>query len=363
VAIGRGPTASRTVCLETEVATNALATGAIRMRPRARRRRIPAPALLLAPSFLIVSIFVYVFIAYTIGVSLSKNWRPAKPNFAMNQPWYKNYHSLAVSPRFQADVRNTVILTVVFVVGSVVVGFFLAVLVHNALYAKGFFRGVFLLPYALSFVVTGVVWRWLFNPVTGVNLLLRYSGISTAYQHMTGHPLQPGWVTSPTVIGDVSGLFNKVLPGTHFIQAQLGIPVALIAVALAAGWQLTGFAMAMFLAGLTAVPSEVREAAMMDGASGRRYYLSVVVPMLKPITVTTAVILTYVALKMFDLVFAMSGSGVGFATDTPGVYVYETMYKALRPELAAAASIVMLVLVCAIVVPYLARHSRRQGSE
>jgi len=347
------------------MATNTLTLtlGAVRPSRRRRRYRIPAPALLLAPSFLIVSVFVYVFIAYTIGVSLSKDWRPAKPNFAITSPWYKNYHSLAASPRFQADVRNTVILTVVFVVGSVVVGFLLAVLVHNALYAKGFFRGVFLLPYALSFIVTGVVWRWLFNPITGVNLLLRSSGISTAYQHLTGHPLQPGWATSPTVVGDVSGLLNKVLPGSHFIQAQLGIPIALLAVALAAGWQLTGFAMAMFLAGLTAVPSEVREAAMMDGASGRRYYLSVVVPMLRPITVTTAVILTYVSLKMFDLVFAMAGSGIGFATDTPGIYVYETMFKALRPDLASAASIVMLVLVCVIVVPYLARHSRRQESE
>jgi glucose/mannose transport system permease protein len=319
--------------------------------------------LLLAPSFLIVSIFVYVFIAYTIGVSLSKAWRPAKPDFTMSDPWYKNYHSIAISPRFQADIRNTVILTVVFVVGSIVGGFLLAVLVHNALHARGFFRGVFLLPYALSFIVTGVVWRWLFNPVTGVNLLLKYSGVSSAYQHMTGHKLQPGWVTSPTVVGDISGLLNKVLPGSHFIETQLGIPVALLAVALAAGWQLTGFAMAMFLAGLTAIPSEVREAAMMDGAGGRRYYLSVVVPMMKPIAVTTAVILTYVELKMFDLVFAMSGSGVGFATDTPGVYVYETMYKALKPNLASAASIVMLVLVCLIVVPYLARHSKRQGTD
>ena len=343
--------------------TNTLAPPAVRPSARRRRFRIPAPALLLAPSFLIVSLFVYVFIAYTVGVSLSRHWRPARPDFTLSTPWYRNYHALAVSPRFQADVRNTVILTVVFVALSVVGGFVLAVLVHNALHAKGFFRGVFLLPYALSFIVTGVVWRWLFNPVTGVNLLLRYSGVSSAYQHLTGHQLRPGWVTSPTVVGNVSDLLNKILPGGHFIQTQLGIPVALLAVALAASWQLTGFAMAMFLAGLSAVPHEVREAAMMDGASGRRYYLSVVVPMLRPIAVTTIVILTYVALKMFDLVFAMSGSGVGFSTDTPGVYVYETMYKALRPDLASAASIVMLVLVCLVVVPYLARHSKNQGSE
>ena len=78
--------------------------------------------------------------------------------------------------------------------------------------------------------------------------------------------------------------------------------------------------------------------------------------LLKPMAVTAIVILAHVAFKMFDLVYAMSGSGVGFATDMPGTYVYETMYRALRPDLGSAASMVMLFLVCAVVVPYLARR-------
>src|SRR5919198_304334 len=257
--------------------------------------------------------------------------------------------------RFQADIRNAVVFTVLFLALSIVAGFFLAVLVHNLLFARGFFRGMFLLPYALSFIATGVVWRWLFNPESGINLLLRESGVSSAYAHVTGHSLQPDWTSSPVVVGDVSGLLERIIPGGSFIQVQMGIPLALIAVVLAASWQLMGFAMAMFLAGLAAIPEEVREAAMMDGTSGPRYYTAIVIPLLRPFALTTAVILTHVALKMFDLIYAMSGSGVGFATDMPGIFVFETMFHGLQYSLGAAASLVMLVLVAAVVVPYLAR--------
>jgi glucose/mannose transport system permease protein len=332
-------------------------------RPRRRRRRrMPWAALLLAPSFLIVSIFVYVFIAYTVGVALSRNWKPAKADFSTTHPIYANFESLLHDGRFQADIRNAVVFTLFFLTLSVVAGFVLAVLVHNLLWAKGFFRGLFLLPYALSFVATGVVWRWLFNPISGINLLLRTSGVSSAYQHATGHALQPDWTSSPVVVGDVSSLLERLIPGGHIIQVQLGIPLALIAVVLAASWQLMGFAMAMFLAGLASIPEDVREASMIDGASGARYYGSVVIPLLRPIAITTIVILTHVALKMFDLIYAMSGSGIGFATDMPGIFVFETMFKGLEYNIGAAASLVMLVLVTVVVVPYLARRAPQETS-
>jgi glucose/mannose transport system permease protein len=318
---------------------------------------------LLLPSFLIVCVFVYVFIAYTVGVSISAHWRAAQPDFTPADPWYGVYDRLLQTPRFQADMRNTVVFTVLFLALAIVAGFLFAVLVHNALRAKGFFRSVFLLPYALSFIVTGVVWRWLFNPESGLNLLLQYSGISAAYQHVTGSALQPGWTSSPTVVGNVSGVMNSMLPGSNFIQVQLGIPAALIAVVLAASWQLMGFAMAMFLAGLSSIPDEVLEASQLDGASGFRYYRSIVVPLMRPFAVTALVILAHVAFKMFDLIYAMSGSGVGFATDMPGIFVYESIYKGLQPNVGAAASMVMLILVCIVVVPYLIRSGRRDAND
>jgi glucose/mannose transport system permease protein len=159
-------------------------------------------------------------------------------------------------------------------------------------------------------------------------------------------------------VGDVSALLEKIIPGGTFIQVQMGIPLALIPVVIATAWQLLGFAMAMFLAGLVSIPDELREASMMDGAKGSRYYRSIALPMLAPIAITTLVILTHVALKIFDLIYAMSGSGIGFATDMPGIFVYESMYKALKYNTGAAASIVMLAIVCVIVVPYLIRTNK-----
>jgi glucose/mannose transport system permease protein len=332
-------------------------------RRMGRRVRTPKALLWLLPSFLIVSIFVYVFIAYTVGVSLSAMWRPAKPDFTLADPWYGIYSELLQTPRFQADLRNNIIFTIFFLLLAVVLGFLFAVLVHHALWAKGFFRGVFLLPYALSFIVTGVVWRWLYNPESGLNLLFRTSGVSSAYEHLTGSPLQPDWTSSPTVVGDVSSILNHIIPGGDFIQVELGIPMALVAVVFAASWQLMGFSMAMFLAGLSSVPEEVLEASQLDGAGGFRYYRSVVIPMMGPFAVTTLVILAHVAFKMFDLVYAMSGSGIGFSTDMPGIFVYESMYKALKPNLGAAAAIVMLIMVCAVVVPYLIRSGRRTSND
>ena len=326
------------------------------------RRLNPAPFLLL-PSFLIVSLFVYVFVGYTVGVSLARNWRPAAPDFTMNNPPYASYQKLAKVPRFQADIRNTIVFTVLFLLVSVSAGLVLALLIHRVLRARGFFRSLFLLPYALSFIVTGVVWRWLFNPVSGLNLLLRSSGVAGAYQSATVTQLKPDWVSSPKVLGDLSGLLERIVPGGEFIQVKLGVPLALVAVVMAASWQLMGFAMAMFLAGLASIPEELQEAASLDGASGARYYRSIAIPLLKPMAVTAIVLLTHTAIKMFDLVYSMSGSGVGFATDMPGVYVYETMYKSLQPDVGSAAAIVMFVLVCIVVVPYLIGRAREYGHD
>lgn len=322
-------------------------------------RRLNPAFFLLLPSFLIVFVFVYVFIIYTVGVSLSAGWKPATQDFTTNENLFATYQSLFQNPRFQADIRNSIIFTVLFLFATVATGFILAVMVHNMIRSRAFFRSVFLLPYALSFIVTGVVWRWIFNPQSGVNLLLDYSGVSRLYEQLSGEDLRPEWLTSGEVVGSINDLLVLAFPSVAFMQIELGIPLALVAVVLASSWQLTGFAMAMYLAGLSAIPHEVKEASMVDGASGFRYTVSVALPMLAPITVTTVVLLTHVAFKMFDLIYAMSGSGVGFATDMPGIFVYESMYKALLFNQGAAASLVMLLIVLVVVIPYLI-HTNRQ---
>ena len=323
-----------------------------------RKFKLNPAAIALLPSFILVFIFVYIFIAYTIRISLSKNWMPGLQDFSLPEKWYGTYHDLFTNFRFQADIRNTIIFTLLFLAISVVAGLLLAIAVSNMSKSKVFFRNLFIMPYAVSFIVTGVIWRWIFNPISGVNLLFKYTGVSGLYEKAFGAPLEPDWMTSPTVWGNLNGLLEHLIPGGNVLQAQMGIPVALLPVIFAASWQLCGFAMAMFLAGLSAIPHELREAAAIDRASGFRYYRSIAIPSLIPMAVTCAVILTSTSLKIFDLIYAMSGSGIGFSTDMPGIYVYESMYKALRYPLGAAASIVMLILVCLVVLPYLLRFNK-----
>ncbi|RQP12225.1 MAG: sugar ABC transporter permease [Microbacteriaceae bacterium] len=330
---------------------------------RLHRGRRTLAAALFAPTLLVVGIFVYGFIAFTLRVSVSKDYNPLNRDLTATPGLLDNYAELMATPRFQASLRNIIIFTIAVLVVSVVVGMVLALIVDKTVRASGLFRSIYLLPYALSFIVTGVVWRWIFTPETGINLLLQASGVSGLYQSVTGEPLKPGWITDPTVAGSVNDLIAAVFPGAaDFLQAQLGIPLALIPVVVAASWQLSGFAMAMFLAGLGGIPEEIKEASRVDGAGAWRGFWNITFPLLRPTIVIALVLLGHVALKSFDLFYAMVGSGPGFATDIPGIFVYDQMFRALNYNIGAAASIVMLVLVSVVVVPYLARTYAREDA-
>lgn len=313
--------------------------------------------MLLAPSAVAIFIFVYGFIGYTFYVSLT-NWKSAKPDMSIRRPIGVIYADLFSQTRFQIDLRNTVVFTILFLLMAVLGGLALAILLDRHVKGSGFFRSVYLFPYALSFITTGVAWSWIFNPETGVNLLFEATGMNQVLAAFGMDPLKPGWITDPSVVWQLNGPIAAVYPPAAEWSLKLGIPVAMIPVAIAASWQLSGFAMAMFLAGLGTISHEVREAAALDGASDWKLYKDVIVPLLKPITVSVLIILTHVSLKIFDLIFAMSGKGPGFATDVPGIFVYEMIFRAQRYNLGAAAAIVMLVSVAIVIVPYLARQMK-----
>ena len=316
--------------------------------------RILSPALL-APSAVAVFLFVYVFIGYTFFVSLT-DWRSAKQNLSIKEPVGSVYADLFGQTRFQIDLRNTLLFTVFFLLFAVGAGLALAILLDRKIAGGGLFRSIFLFPYALSFITTGVAWSWIFNPETGVNILIDAVGINSVLGEFGVGPLKPGWITDPTVAWQLNGVLAAIYPPAGEWSLKLGVPVALIPVTIAAAWQLSGFAMATFLAGLGTISYEVREAAALDGASNRRLYQDIIIPLLKPITVSILIILGHVSLKIFHLIFAMSGKGPWFATDVPGIFVYEMIFRAQRYNLGAAASIVMLVLVSIVIVPYLARQ-------
>ena len=310
---------------------------------------------LLLPSLIAIFIFVYGFIAFTFWVSISE-WKTNRRDLTVSDPWYKTYDTLINQSRFQTDLRNTFIFTVLFLILAVVSGLALALMLDRRLMGSGLFRSIFLFPYAISFITTGVVWRWIFNPETGVNALFEQTGLNAALAQVGVGPLKPGWITDPAVVWQVNSGLEKIFPWADVISTKLGIPVAMIPIVIAATWQLSGFAMAMYLAGLGTIPGEIKEAALVDGASDWRAYKDIIIPLLKPITISTMIILGHVSLKIFDLIYAMSGKGPGFATDVPGIFVYDTLFGAQRYNLGSAASIVMLVLVSLVIVPYLWRQ-------
>ncbi|HET7616802.1 MAG TPA: sugar ABC transporter permease, partial [Bacillales bacterium] len=251
---------------------------------------------------------------------------------------FQNYVQLFQTFRFQADIRNMVFFTLFFIGCVVFLGQFLAILLDQKIKGESVFRNIFLFPMALSFVVTGVVWRWVLNPKTGINLILEHFGWAF------------GWYTD-----------TNVVPSWHISMIDFGLPIALIAVIIAAVWQMTGFSLAMYLAGLRGIPEELREAARMDGASERQIYFKVILPQLKPITFGVIVMMLHISLKIFDLIYTMTGPGANFVTDMPAVNMFDTTFQANFYARGAAIAIVLLLLVAIFIVPYLIKS--RKGEE
>jgi glucose/mannose transport system permease protein len=317
------------------------------------------PLLILLPTLIVTAVFVYGFIFYTFHVSLS-NWRTLSVDLSLRQPLLITYSEMFALPRFQSGIRNTLVFTTLFLVAAVGSGLLLALILDQKLIGCSFFRNIFLFPYALSFIVTGVAWRWIFNPESGVNVLFELAGVNRVLATVGVGPLQPGWLTDPSVVLAVNDALAYLFPHSDFIRIKLGIPLAIIPVVIAATWQLSGFAMAIYLAGLGTIQREVREAALIDGANSWQATRYVVIPLLRPFTVIALIILGHTSLKIFDLIYAMSGTGPGFATDVVGIFVFETTFKAGRFNLGAAASMVMLLMVCVVIVPYLARSMKEE---
>lgn len=307
-------------------------------RERKWKKEALAPILMLAPSLIAVAIFVYGFIAWTGYVSLS-DWNTLKQDLSF--AGLSNFKFLFNDFRFQSDLRNTLMFTVLFIAFCMAIGIFLAMLIDQKNRAEALFRNIFMFPLALSFVVTGVVWQWILNPSTGVNLLLQGLGVKKL----------PEWYIS-----------TDIFPELSWGQIDFGLPVAIIAVVIAAVWQQSGFSMAMYLAGLRAIPDEVREAARVDGATERQIFFQIILPMLRPVTVSVVIILAHVSLKIFDLIYAMTGPGAMFVTDMPGVYMFETTFKGNHYAQGAAIAMVMLVMVSLLIVPYLISQTRKEKS-
>jgi glucose/mannose transport system permease protein len=275
--------------------------------------------LLVSPSILAVFIFVYAFIGWSVRVSLSK-WKGLNADYTWNG--VNNYLELFKDPRFHVDVRNTLIFTGVFVVGSMVLGFILAVMLDQGLKGEGFFRSLFLFPMAISYIVTGSVWRWLMNPamigsrVTGFNVLFKNMGLDFLANTWYGTPV---W--------------------------------GIAAIGLAAIWQMSGYTMALYLAGLRAIPAELKEAAQIDGASQLEIYRHIMLPLLSPVTLSALIILGHMSLKVFDLIIAIAGKQLPL--DVPAIYMWQITFDGLFYGKGAAIGIILLISVAILIIPYI----------
>ncbi len=273
---------------------------------------------LVSPSIIAVLIFVYGFIGWSVRVSLS-GWKGLLPDYT----WVglENYKTLFADPRFHIDIRNTIIFTILFVGGCLTLGLGMAILLDQGLRGEGFFRSLFLFPMAISFIVTGVVWRWLMNPAQGSRL----SGLNLLFDSIGLDFLINKWHTTP----------------------EWGIA----AIALPAIWQMSGYTMALYLGGLRAVPDSLREAARVDGANELTIYRRVILPLLRPITLSAMIILGHISLKVFDLIIAVAGKQV--ALDVPAIYMWTTTFDGNFYGRGAAIGILLLVSVAVLVIPYL----------
>lgn len=285
--------------------------------------------LLLSPSIIALAIFVYGFIGWTGRVSLSA-WKGLLPDYT----WVglTNYLNLLSDQRFQIGVRNTVIFTVLFMLGSLLLGFLLAVMLDQRLPGEGIFRSIYIFPMAISFIVTGVVWRWLMNPalgdrMSGINLLFSYVGLDV--------------------------LVNKWY--TPVPQGGFGIA----AIAIPAIWQMSGYTMALYLAGLRAIPDDIREAARVDGASELQIYRYVILPLLQPVTLSAVVILGHISLKVFDLILSVAGKQVQL--DVPAIYMWQTTFDGNFYGRGAAIAMFILLTVAIVIVPYLVYSVRTEA--
>ena len=279
------------------------------------------------PSIIATAIFVYGFIGWTLRVSLS-NWTGLLPDYSF--AGLRQYLDLARDPRFAIDIRNTGIFTVLFLTSCLAIGLFLAILLDQRLRGENLFRSIFLFPMAISFIVTGVAWRWLMNAATGS----RISGLNLLF-HQLG----------------LDSLINE----WHLTDPPWGIAF----IVLPAVWQMSGFTMALYLGGLRAISDDLREAARVDGANEFQTYRYILLPLLRPITLSAVIILGHISLKIFDLIVAISQNNI--ALDVPAVYMWRTTFDGNNYGKGAAIGILMLITVAVLIVPYLVYSMRSEA--
>jgi len=272
------------------------------------------PRLVLAPSFLLVLVFVYGFILYTGYLSFTDS--RMLPSYG----WvgFENYSKLFSLRHWNTALVNLAIFGILYIAVCSVLGLLLAILLDQKIRAEGVIRPIYLYPMALSFIVTGTAWKWFLDPGIGIENTLHNWGWESF--HFT-------WIKDRNY--------------------------AIYTVVIAAVWQSSGFVMAMFLAGLRGVDNEIIKAAQIDGASSFRIYHKIIIPMMRPVFLSAFVVLAHLAIKAYDLVIALTGGGPGRASELPATFMYSYTFTRNQMGIGASSAIIMMIMIFSIIVPYL----------
>ncbi len=358
--------------------------------------------LTLLPSMVLIGVFVYGFIGNTIWTSMT-DWggsgalalEPEKNFIGLDN--YIELFTGFLGGGFRQDLVNAVYYSIMLLVGAVGLGMFIAILLDQKPKGEDLLRTIFLYPMSLSFIVSGTIWRWLLAPQGGVNVLPTYVGME---------PLSFGWLSSQAailvfnwqdilrillylvsfvlilvgifimrkdtgramklwlipgiIIGAFVWLFGGLIPDAYMMEEEHGFNMATLGIIMATIWQYSGYTMALYLAGFNGISQDLRDAAMLDGASEVGYYRYIAIPMLKPITISAVIILSHISLKMFDLVFAMTGPD-NAETGHPALNMYLTTFRANDFAQGAAIAIVLFLIAAMFIVPYLVSQYRQRG--
>jgi len=272
--------------------------------------------------------------AHVVGFTAWTTWLSFTPSELMPEyDWVglRSFQRVLATENTEIAYTNLLFYGVGFVGLTTLVGFVLAVLLDQRIRAENLLRTVYLYPLAVSFVVTGTVWSWLFNPGMGIQKFVR----------------DLGWE---------SFRFDWIIDRD----------LALYTIVIAAAWHGAGFAMALFLAGLRSIDPDLAKAAQIDGAGPVRYYLKVAAPTIWPVAISVLVILLQFAIKTFDLVRAMTGGGPGIATMLPALVVYDFMFQRGQMGRGSAAAVLLLLSLLLVLLPYYAwaqwRRVRDRGN-
>ena len=237
------------------------------------------------------------------------------------------YARLFDNDRWMVSLNNLALYGVLFIAACLVIGFLLAVFIDQKVRGEGVLRTIFLYPYAMSFVATGLVWQWMLTPGNGIEQAVRQLGFPE---------FRFDWIIDQDM--------------------------AIYTIVIATVWQGAGLVMALMLAGLRGIDGEIWKAARLDGIPPWRVYVSIVLPMLGPTIATVLLLLTTAVVKLYDAVVAMTQGGPGTASEVPAKFIMDHLFQRANISLASAAAIVMLVPVLAMAVPYLyARWHKSRG--